>query len=119
MELREAIGDRLYGCDECLDVCPWNKWAVPTEEAKFTPRELPSLRELLAWDAATFSERMIGSPIRRVKLSRFRRNVCVVLGNVGTREDIPALQTAAEAEDTMVAEHARWAIGQIDSRLRA
>ena len=119
MELREAIGDRLYGCDECLDVCPWNKWAMPTEEAKFTPRELPSLRELLAWDAATFSERMIGSPIRRVKLSRFRRNVCVVLGNVGTREDIPALQTAAEAEDTMVAEHARWAIGQIDSRFLA
>ena len=119
LELREAIGDRLYGCDECLDVCPWNKWAVPTEEAKFTPRELPSLRELLAWDAATFSERMIGSSIRRVKLSRFRRNVCVVLGNVGTREDIPALQTAAEAEDTMVAEHARWAIGQIDSRLLA
>ena len=119
LELRKAIGDRLYGCDECLDVCPWNKWAIPTDEAKFTPRELPSLSELLAWDEATFSERMIGSPIRRVKLRRFRRNICVVLGNVGTREDLSALQAVAAEEDALVAEHARWAITQIESRLPA
>lgn len=119
LEVRAAIGDRLYGCDECLDVCPWNKWATPTVEAKFLPRELPSLRELLAWDEATFSERMIGSPIRRVKLHRFRRNICVVLGNVGTRGDLAALQVVAEGSDAMVAEHASWAIEQINQRLLA
>lgn len=119
LEHRNAIGDRLYGCDECLDVCPWNKWATLTGEAKFSMRELPSLRELLDWDEATFSERMIGSPIRRVKLHRFRRNICVVLGNVGTCEDLAALQAVAFADDAMVAEHARWAIAQIEARTTA
>lgn len=115
---REAIGDRLYGCDECLDVCPWNKWAVPTEEAKFTPRELPTLREMLAWDEATFTERMQGSPMRRLKLQRFRRNLCVVLGNVGFVADLPALELVASGEDAMVAEHASWAMERIRGRVR-
>jgi epoxyqueuosine reductase len=115
---REAIGDRLYGCDTCLDVCPWNKWATPTIEAKFLPRELPELCELLLWDDATFRERMIGSPIRRVKLHRFKRNICVVLGNIGMAEDLPALQAVAAGADAMVAEHATWAIGQIRARGR-
>lgn len=115
---REAIGDRLYGCDECLDVCPWNKWAVPTGEPKFAPRELPSLREMLAWDEATFTERMRGSPMRRLKLHRFRRNICVVLGNVGTEEDLIALERVAEAAgvESMLAEHATWAMDRILSR---
>ena len=117
-EYREAIGDRLYGCDECLDVCPWNKWAVPTVEAKFAPRELPELRELLGWDEATFTERMQGSPMRRLKLHRFKRNICVVLGNVGTAEDLPALRWAAGGDDAMVAEHANWAIARIGHRMR-
>lgn len=116
MEYREAIGDRLYGCDECLDVCPWNKWAVPTVEAKFTPRELPDLRTMLGWDEATFRERMQGSPIRRLKLHRFKRNICVVLGNVGTPEDFVALQRTANGSDAMVAEHAHWAIARIQQR---
>lgn len=117
LQYRTAIGDRLYGCDECLDVCPWNKWATPTLEVKFSPRELPPLRELLAWDEATFSERMIGSPMRRLKLPRFRRNICVVLGNVGLAEDLPALQIVESGSDAMVAEHAGWAIAQINQRL--
>jgi epoxyqueuosine reductase len=117
LEVREAIGDRLYGCDECLDVCPWNKWATPTIEPKFLPRAFPDLRELLAWDEATFSERMIGSPIRRVKLHRFRRNICVVLGNVGNAEDLSSLQVVASESDPMVAEHANWAIAQIEGRV--
>lgn len=112
-EYRKAIGDRLYGCDECLDVCPWNKWAVPTEEAKFAPRELPELREMLAWDEATFRARMQGSPMRRLKLHRFRRNICVVLGNVGGERDLAALEQVASEDDTMVAEHADWAIRSI------
>lgn len=116
VEFREAIGDRLYGCDECLDVCPWNKWATPTIEPKFVPRELPILSQLLTWDEATFTERMQGSPMRRLKWHRFRRNICIVLGNVGTLEDILGLQKVAEAGDIMVAEHADWAIHQIKAR---
>ena len=115
---REAIGDRLYGCDTCLDVCPWNKWAEPTVEAKFMPRALPELRQLLQWDEATFRERMIGSPMRRLKLPRFQRNICVVLGNIGGVADLPALETVAAAGDAMVAEHAVWAIDKIRSRER-
>ena len=118
-KFRRAIGDRLYGCDECLDVCPWNKWATITQEAKFNPRELPSLRDMLIWDEATFTEMMTGSPMRRLKLSRFRRNICVVLGNVGTADDLPALQEIASQEDSMVAEHALWAIEEINHRIGA
>ncbi|WPJ97708.1 tRNA epoxyqueuosine(34) reductase QueG [Coraliomargarita algicola] len=117
LQYREAIGDRLYGCDECLDVCPWNKWAVPTVEPKFAPRELPGLAEMLAWDEATFSERMQGSPLRRLKVHRFKRNICVVLGNVGTAADLPALNAAVDAGDPMVAEHAQWAIEKIEGRV--
>lgn len=115
-EYWEAIGDRLFGCDECLDVCPWNKWAVPTQEAKFAPRELPTLREMLAWDEGTFQERMRGSPMRRLKLHRFKRNVCVVLGNVGGEDDLPALEMVASGSDLIVTEHAQWAIRQIHRR---
>ena len=112
-EYREAIGDRLFGCDECLDVCPWNRWAVPTREAKFKARELPAPREMMAWDEATFAEAMQGSPMRRLKLKRFRRNLCVVLGNTGTAEDLPALKAVAAGPDAMVAEHAQWALRQL------
>jgi len=115
-EFREAVGDRLYGCDECLDVCPWNKWAVPTIEAKFAPRALPSLREMLLWDEETFKEKMQGSPMRRLKLHRFKRNICVVLGNTGNQEDLAALEMVSSGEGAMVAEHAEWAIRKITFR---
>lgn len=113
---REAIGDRLYGCDECLDVCPWNKWAEPTVEAKFAPRELPELREMLLWDEATFTEKMQGSPMRRLKLHRFKRNICIVLGNVGGAEDLPELKLVQASTDAVITEHADWAIRQIEGR---
>ncbi|MEE2988295.1 MAG: tRNA epoxyqueuosine(34) reductase QueG [Verrucomicrobiota bacterium] len=116
VQYREAIGDRLYGCDDCLDVCPWNKWAVPTEEAKFRPRELPTLVEMLAWDEASFTERLQGSPMRRLKLRLFQRNLCVVLGNVGTESDLPALEVVSSGDDEMIAEHACWAIEKIKGR---
>ena len=115
---RELIGDRLYGCDECLDVCPWNKWAEPTVEASFLPRDFPDLRTMLTWDEATFRSKMQGSPMRRLKLHRFRRNICVVLGNVGTQEDLGALSAlVASNEDSMVSEHAAWAIQGIQTRI--
>ena len=111
LEFRAAIGDRLYGCDECLDVCPWNRWAVPQAEAKFTARELPSLSEMLQWSEATFTARMQGSPLRRLKLRRLKRNICVVLGNVGTFQDLQALRFIATGTDALLAEHARECVG--------
>jgi len=116
-EFRRAIGDRLYGCDECLDVCPWNKWAVPTGENSFAPRDLPSLTAMLQWDEVTFTKKMQGSPMRRLKLHRFKRNICVVLGNIGTPEAIPDLEVLLKSEDPMLREHAAWAVQEIQSRL--
>jgi epoxyqueuosine reductase len=116
LEFREAIGDRIYGCDDCLDVCPWNRWARTTRESRFLFAGLPDLTETLAWDETAFTERFQGTPIKRLKLPRWKRNVCVVLGNIGTLSDIPALKLLAGGEDPMIAEHAMWAIERIQSR---
>ena len=74
---------------------------------------------MLNWDEATFQEKMQGSPMRRLKLHRLKRNICVVLGNVGQQEDLAALERIATGEDAMVAGHAHWAIGQIHHRRAA
>lgn len=119
LEYRHAIGDRLYGCDECLDVCPWNHWAHQTREAKFAARPLPDLTALLRWSQEEFDDKLAGTPIRRLGLPRWKRNTCVVLGNIGTTADIPHLQAAADSdatEDGLVREHALWAIEQIGGR---
>lgn len=113
---RRLIGDHLYGCDDCLDVCPWNKWAVPTREGAFAARAYPDLRAMLTLDEAAFQILFAGSPIRRLKRPRWLRNVCVVLGNIGTLDDLPVLRQAATDPDPLVSEHARWAIGEIMSR---
>lgn len=110
---RRLIGDHLYGCDDCLDVCPWNKWAQRTRETAFSPRLYPDLRVMLDLSESAFNELFAGSPIRRLKRSRWLRNVCVVLGNIGSREDLPALQQAASGENPLVREHAAWAVGEI------
>lgn len=116
MEFREAMGDRVYGCDDCLDVCPWNRWAHKTREARFLFQGLPDLAETLLWNEAAFIERFQGTPIARLKLPRWKRNVCVVLGNIGMSDDLPTLELLANSDDSMVAEHADWAIGRIHSR---
>jgi epoxyqueuosine reductase len=119
-ELRPLIGDRIYGCDECLDVCPWNRFAQATREARFhAPDELrhADLRELLDLTAAGFRRRFARSPILRVKRRGLLRNVCVVLGNIGTTEDLPALHRAQQHEEPLVREHAAWAVRQIEKRL--
>ncbi|WP_309387731.1 tRNA epoxyqueuosine(34) reductase QueG [Cerasicoccus frondis] len=116
LEFRRAIGDRIYGCDECLDVCPWNRWAQATQEAKFASREYPDLTAMLNWTEAEFAETFAGTPIKRAGLSRWRRNVCVVLGNIGTGEDLPMLRSIAESDDALAAEHAQWAIDEIEAR---
>ena len=121
VELRPMIGDRIYGCDDCLDACPWNRFAQVSREAAFSARPAVTqmrLRDFLALDEEQFRNMFRGSPIRRVKRRGFLRNVCVALGNVGTREDLPALVNAARDQEPLVAEHAVWAIEQIKQRSR-
>ncbi len=116
-EFRSAIGNRVFGCDECLEVCPWNHWAQQTRESKFQPRPLPDIAETLRWDETTFRDHFEGSPIRRLGLTRWLRNASVVLGNIGTPEDLPALQRLLKSTtDPLVAEHAQWAVDQIENR---
>ena len=118
-EFREAIGDRVYGCDECLDVCPWNKFAKVSREASFHARQEVfdmKARDFLSLTDEEFRTLFRKSPIKRIKRPRFLRNVCVVLGNTGTIEDLPALETAVSDPDPLIAEHAAWAVAQIKKR---
>jgi epoxyqueuosine reductase len=118
VELRPLIGDRIYGCDDCLDACPWNRFAQVSREAAFAarPAVAMALRDYLALDDNSFRALFRGSPIKRIKRRGFLRNVCVALGNIGTELDLPALEVAAGDSEPLVAEHAQWAIGQIRAR---
>ena len=118
VELRPLMGDRIYGCDDCLDACPWNRFASVSREASFasTPATRMPLRDYLALDDAQFHALFRRSPIKRIKRRGFLRNVCVALGNVGDRTDLPALQRAADDPEPLIAEHALWAIERIRSR---
>ena len=116
VEFRAAMGERIYGCDACLDACPWNRFAVQTRDLTFQPRAdifAHRLRDFLALDAAGFRQLFARSPILRLKRPRFLRNVCVALGNSGDTDDLPALRHAAADPDPLIAEHARWAIAQV------
>jgi epoxyqueuosine reductase len=116
LEFRKAIGERIYGCDDCLAACPWNKFAHASHEAAFQARETVfgmKLRDFLKLTEETFRELFRKSPIKRIKRPAFLRNVCVALGNVGTMEDMPALKEAAQDEHPLIAEHARWAVDEI------
>ncbi len=122
LELRPLLGDRIYGCDECLDVCPWNRFAIASRETAFQAKPATigyALRDYLALDDAQFAALFHRSPILRTKRRGLLRNVCVALGNVGTPHDLPALELAAADPEPLVAEHAAWAIGQIQERHRA
>ncbi|MDQ2659086.1 MAG: tRNA epoxyqueuosine(34) reductase QueG [Verrucomicrobiota bacterium] len=122
LEFRRLIGDRIYGCDTCLDVCPWNRFASVAREVAFTARPATAvmqLRDYLALNDEQFRALFRGSPIKRIKRRGLLRNVCVALGNVGTREDLPALERAAQDPEILIAEHATWAIAEIALRWRA
>jgi epoxyqueuosine reductase len=118
-ELRPAIGARIYGCDDCLAACPWNRFAqhgrLMAPHARADLRQ-PELLDLLALDAAGFKARFAGTPVLRTKRRGLLRNVCVALGNVGDAAALPALERAAHDAESLIAEHARWAIGQIHKR---
>jgi epoxyqueuosine reductase len=118
-ELREAVGDRIYGCDDCLDACPWNRFATRSRELAFHARELVfrhRLRDFLDLDDVGFRSLFARSPIKRIRRGRFLRNVCVALGNVGGADDLPALERACADPDPLVADHAEWAVRRIRVR---
>lgn len=119
VELRRAIGGRIYGCDDCLAACPWNRFAQASKEASFAARPFvfAKLRDLLSLTEDDFRTMFRASPIKRIKRPAFLRNVCVALGNIGTPEDVPALEAAAAEGNPLIAEHAAWAVAEI--RLRA
>ena len=119
LELRPLIADRIFGCDDCLDVCPWNRFAQTSHETAFSARKSTTamlLREYLELTDAEFRQLFKNSPIKRIKRRGFLRNVCVALGNAGDVSDLPALERAAADPEPLIAEHAGWAIGQIRAR---
>jgi epoxyqueuosine reductase len=116
-EFREAIGNRIYGCDDCLAVCPWNKFAsAAARHLAFAPREelaAPLLAELLALDDMGFRELFPGSPIKRIGRDRFVRNCLIAAGNSGLPELVPQVQALLSDEDPVVAEAAGWALDRL------
>ena len=119
---RRAIGNRIYGCDDCLAVCPWNKFAREGNLMKPHARPdltQPDLLELLRLDDAGFKARFTDTPMLRTKRRGLLRNVCVALGNVGDETALASLEKAACDRETLIAEHARWAIEEIESRRKS
>jgi epoxyqueuosine reductase len=111
---REGVGGHVFGCDICQDVCPWNRRAAVTEDARFAPRHPDTdLAALAGISEDEFRQRFRGTPVTRARYSGFLRNVAVAMGNSGRQELLPALRKLASSEDAMVAEHARWAIAKL------
>ena len=117
-DLRAAMGNRIYGCDDCLAVCPWNKFAQAGREAKLAARDeldAPPLRELAALGEAGFRRRFAGSPIKRIGWRRFLRNVLYAVGNSGRAELRDVAAGHAQSEDETVRDAARWAAERLES----
>ena len=112
--LRPLIGNRIFGCDDCQLVCPWNKFAKKTDEPDFRARndlDRATLAELFAWSEQEFLDRTEGSAIRRSGYARWLRNIAVALGNAPTSPDVvAALQSRSESDDPVVREHVEWAL---------
>ena len=121
VEFRKAIGNRIYGCDDCLAACPWNKFAsVAATHRAFLPRaELaaPRLGELLALDDAGFRHLFSGSPIKRIGRNRFVRNCLIAAGNSGDQALIGPVSALAGDADPAVAEAARWALDALSGKI--
>ncbi len=113
LELRARMGNRIYGCDDCLAVCPWNKFAVSGRDARLAARDdliAPPLTELAGLDDAAFRTRFSGSPIKRIGRDRFVRNVAYAIGNSGDPALVAAVSPLVDDPDPAVADAARWAI---------
>jgi len=122
--LREPIGEFVYGCDICQEVCPWNvSFATTLRESALRARDMFAdgdarslARELLMMEPADYAATFRGSAIKRAKLWMLKRNACVVLGNVGTTEDLPALEARLSDDNVFVREHAVWALARLQAR---
>lgn len=115
-ELRGKLGNRIYGCDDCLAACPWNKFAVAARDIRYAARQdlmAPPLAELAGLDDLAFRARFSGSPIKRIGRDRFVRNVLYAIGNSGSAQLIPVAQALTEDPDPTVADAARWAVEQL------
>ena len=117
-ELRPMMGNRIYGCDDCQLVCPWNRFARYSAEQDFLPRhnfDAPQLVELFLWQEDEFLKKTEGSPIRRIGHERWLRNIAVALGNGSkTKEIVQVLQHRSNHSSALVQEHAQWALKNID-----
>jgi epoxyqueuosine reductase len=127
LALRPAMGNRVFGCDDCQLACPWNRFAQTPVIADFAPRQgfdTANLVELFSWDLGTFERRTEGSAIRRIGHERWLRNIAVALGNVPPEAGrsaielaLEALATRAEHPSPLVREHVSWARDELEARL--
>ncbi len=117
-ELREGLGNRIYGCDDCLAVCPWNKFAAAASETRYAMRDdlnAPPLEELAGLDDAAFRAKFSGSPIKRIGRDRFVRNVAYAIGNSDAPRLIPVARRLAGDTDPSVADAGRWALARLSA----
>ncbi|MEL7252829.1 MAG: tRNA epoxyqueuosine(34) reductase QueG [Pseudomonadota bacterium] len=115
-DLRPKLGNRIYGCDDCLAACPWNKFAVAAREVRYHARDdlkAPALADLAILDDAAFRAKFSGSPIKRIGRDRFVRNVLYAIGNSGSGRLLSAAQTLTNDPDPTVADAARWAVSRL------
>ena len=115
-EFRKAMGNRIYGCDDCLGICPWNKFAQAASEAKLQARAdlvSPALADLLALDDAGFRKLFSGSPVKRIGRERFIRNCLIAAGNSANAGLLPHIQKLAQETSTVISEAARWAAAEL------
>lgn len=120
LELREQMGNHIFGCDICQDVCPWNRETAVTEEPAFQPREdlfNPGLQEVAQLSTEEFGEKFRKSPVKRAKRTRFLRNVAVAMGNSGDSNFLPVLEDLIESEEPLVSKHAKWATDNIQNKI--
>ena len=114
VEFRKAIGNRIYGCDDCQIVCPWNSYAVKTHDPDFHGKqETMRLIDLIQIDNEMFQERFKGSPVKRIKRRGLLRNVAVALGNSGNPQAIPPLIKALDDDEPLIRAHVVWALGEL------
>lgn len=115
-ELRGKLGNRIYGCDDCLAVCPWNKFAKDATELRYVARDdlrAPALSELVALDDAAFRAKFSGSPIKRIGRDRFIRNVLYAIGNSENVELVNSARAHIHDSDPTIADAARWAVNRL------
>ncbi|MCP9320387.1 tRNA epoxyqueuosine(34) reductase QueG [Acetobacter persici] len=118
LELRPGIGTHIYGCDDCLAVCPWNRFARTSRQIKLQPRAdlmAPDLASLSALDDTAFRQKFSGSPIKRIGRNRFVRNVLIAIGNSGLPDLLPYAHRLTQDPDSVVAEAARWAVIRLET----